>query len=143
LEFNVRFGDPEAQVILPRLKNDLLELMIKASERKLDEVKEVKFYNKAAVCVVMAANGYPEKYQKGTEIKNLAKIENDNALVFHAGTIKKNDKILANGGRVLGLVGIDSNIKKARESSYKAVHMVDWEDGYFRNDIALYDLTQK
>jgi len=140
LEFNVRFGDPESQVILPRLESDLLELMLKASEGKLSEIEEVKFHNKAAVCVVMAAKGYPEKYQKGTEIKNLEKIEGGGAMVFHAGTIKKDDKILANGGRVLGLVGMGSDVKKAREKAYEAVDLVDWKDGYFRKDIAFYSI---
>ncbi len=137
LEFNTRLGDPETQTILLRLESDLFKLMFDASQGELNE--EVKFSNKKAVCVVMAAKGYPGTYQKGTEIKNLKESQNinDNIVIFHAGTKKEDNKILAVGGRVLGISCIADDFATARENSYQAVKKIDWHDGFCRNDIAL------
>ncbi|MFT5703379.1 MAG: phosphoribosylamine--glycine ligase, partial [Rickettsiales bacterium] len=136
LEFNTRFGDPETQVLLPRLKTDLLELILETVRGNLNQQK-IEFHEKSAVCVILASKGYPEQYQKGSEIKNLDKAEKsgDNIIIFHSGTKIENDKVLANGGRVLGVVALSNNIKNARESSYKAVDLIDWSEGFFRKDI--------
>ncbi len=138
LEFNTRFGDPETQSLLPRLKTDLLQLMLGAATGNLEN-KPVEFHNQATICVVMAAKGYPENYQKGSEIKNLAEAEksNENIIIFHAGTKKIGDKITANGGRVLGVVALDNDIKQARTKAYAAVDLIDWSDGFCRRDIGL------
>ncbi len=138
LEFNTRFGDPETQSLLPRLKTDLLQLMLNAATGNLEN-KPVEFHNQSAICVVLAANGYPENYQKGSEIKNLVEAEksNENIIIFHAGTKKIGDKITANGGRVLGVVALDNDIKQARTKAYAAVDLIDWSDGFCRRDIGL------
>lgn len=137
LEFNTRFGDPETQTILLRLESDLFELMLNASKGELDE--EVKFSDKKAVCVVMAAKGYPNDYEKGTEIKNLIEAEKSNkdVVIFHAGTKVEKGKILANGGRVLGVSAIADNFKEARNKSYDAIKKIKWDEGFYRKDIAL------
>ncbi len=138
LEFNTRLGDPETQTILPRIKSDLFKLMFDASKENLNE--EVEFYDdKKAVCVVMAANGYPESYQKNTEIKNLKEAEksSDSTIIFHAGTKKENGKLLAVGGRVLGVTSISDSFSTARKNSYNAVSKIDWKEGFCRKDIAL------
>lgn len=136
LEFNTRLGDPETQVLLPRLETDLVELIIKACDENLAG-SEIKLKNEAAICVVLAANGYPENYQKGTEIKNLEAIKDKNIIVFHAGTKKENNKILANGGRVLGITALSKDIKQARIMVYGAINLIDWKEGFYRKDIAL------
>jgi phosphoribosylamine--glycine ligase len=137
LEFNTRLGDPETQTILLRLESDLFKLMFDASKNNLNE--EVKFSDKKAVCVVMAAKGYPESYKKGTEIKNLeeAQTSNDDIIIFHAGTKEENSKTLAIGGRVLGVSALANNFTTARKNAYQAVDKVDWKDGFCRSDIAL------
>ncbi|MFT6331888.1 MAG: phosphoribosylamine--glycine ligase [Lentimonas sp.] len=137
LEFNTRFGDPETQVILPRLKSDLLELIIATIDGNL-ATQKIEFEDKSAVCVILASKGYPENYQKNTEIKNLSAATNSkDALVFHSGTKKYQDKILAIGGRVLGVVALSENIESARVKSYQALDLIDWENGFCRRDIAL------
>ncbi|MDA0902488.1 MAG: phosphoribosylamine--glycine ligase [Proteobacteria bacterium] len=138
LEFNTRLGDPEAQTILLRLESDLFQLMLKATEGNLENCG-ITFSDKSAVCVVMAAKGYPDSYQKNTEIKNLQSVQdsNPNITIFHAGTKKENGKILANGGRVLGVAALGHNIEEAREEAYKAVEKIEWSDGFYRKDIAL------
>ena len=136
LEFNTRFGDPEAEVILPRLKTDLLELILQTVDGNLEKQK-VEFEDKAAVCVIMASKGYPEDYQKNTEINNLNQAENlDETIIFHCGTKADNDKILAIGGRVLGVTALASDIKSAREKAYRAVDLIKWDNGFCRRDIA-------
>ncbi len=138
LEFNTRFGDPETQSLLPRLKTDLLQLMLDAVTGNLEN-KSVEFYNQSTICVVLATKGYPEEYQKGSEIKNLQKAEksSEDTIIFHAGTKQINNKITANGGRVLGVVALADNIAQAREKAYQAVDLVDWNDGFCRRDIGL------
>jgi phosphoribosylamine--glycine ligase len=140
LEFNIRFGDPEAQVIFPRLKSDLLELMLNASKGNIfNGDSNIEFSKDSAVCVVMAAKGYPEKYKKGTKIKNLEYFSNkSDAKVFHAGT-KLDDfgNIVSNGGRVLNVVAFDKDIKIAINKAYEGVSKIDWHDAYFRKDIGI------
>ena len=135
LEYNARFGDPEAQVVLPRMKNDIIDVMEACIERKLSDV-ELEFEDNAAVCVVLASDGYPEKYDKGFEIKGLDTFKDkDGYYVFHAGTKFDGDKIVTNGGRVLGVVAKGENLKAARANAYKATEWIDFANKYKRNDI--------
>src|SRR5699024_920462 len=120
LEYNARFGDPEAQVVLPRMKNDMIEVMEACVDGKLDEI-ELEFEDNAAVCVVLASDGYPESYEKGFEIRGLETFkEKDDYYVFHAGTKFDGDKIVTNGGRVLGVVAKGDDLKAARANAYAA-----------------------
>ncbi|GMQ62931.1 phosphoribosylamine--glycine ligase [Vallitalea maricola] len=137
LEYNARFGDPEAQVVLPRLQTDLLDIFEYAIDGKLNEI-DVKWDDKAAVCVILASGGYPVKYEKGYEIKGLQAQKNkDDVIVFHAGTKKVDDKIITNGGRVLGLTAIGKDIDEARDIAYKTVEEVDFTNKHFRKDIGI------
>ena len=136
LEYNARFGDPEAQVVLPRLKNDLLEVMEACTDGKLDTI-DLEFEDNAAVCVVLASEGYPVKYEKGFEIKGLDAFDGkDDYFCFHAGSKFSDDgKVLTNGGRVLGITAKGSDLKEARKKAYEAVNWVDFENKYMRHDI--------
>ena len=126
LEYNARFGDPEAQVVLPRMKNDIIDVMEACIDGKLSDV-ELEFEDNAAVCVVLASDGYPEKYDKGFEIKGLDTFKDkDGYYVFHAGTKFDGDKIVTNGGRVLGVVAKGENLKAARANAYKATEWIDF-----------------
>ena len=135
LEYNARFGDPEAQVVLPRMKNDMIEVMEACVDGKLDEI-ELEFEDNAAVCVVLASDGYPESYEKGFEIRGLETFkEKDDYYVFHAGTKFDGDKIVTNGGRVLGVVAKGDDLKAARANAYAATEWIDFDNKYKRNDI--------
>ena len=126
LEYNARFGDPEAQVVLPRMKNDIIDVMEACIDGKLSDV-ELEFEDNAAVCVVLASDGYPEKYDKGFEIKGLDTFKDkDGYYVFHAGTKFDGDQIVTNGGRVLGVVAKGENLKAARANAYKATEWIDF-----------------
>ena len=136
VEFNCRFGDPETQVVLPLLDGDLAEIMLACATGTLDKA-EVAWYNKAAVCVVMASGGYPESYEKGKEIAGLAAAEEDkDVVVFHAGTKEAEGKIVTSGGRVLGVTALDSSIRAARDRAYAAVEKIAFEKNFYRKDIA-------
>ena len=135
LEYNARFGDPEAQVVLPRMKNDIIDVMEACIDGKLSDI-ELEFEDNAAVCVVLASDGYPEKYDKGFEIKGLDTFKDkDGYYVFHAGTKFDGDKIVTNGGRVLGVVAKGEDLKAARANAYKATEWIDFANKYKRNDI--------
>ncbi len=135
LEFNVRFGDPEAQVIIPRFEGDLAEIMLAACDGNLTG-ENAEFSDQTALCVVMAANGYPGNYQKGSQINNLEEAEViDDVIVFHAGTRYESGQLLANGGRVLGVTALGGDILDAQQKAYKAVDTIDWPDGFCRRDI--------
>ena len=135
LEYNARFGDPEAQVVLPRMKNDMIEVMEACIDGKLSDVT-LEFEENAAVCVVLASDGYPEKYEKGFEIRGLDKFKGqDGYYVFHAGTKFDGDKIVTNGGRVLGVVAKGGDLKAARKNAYEAAEWIDFANKYKRNDI--------
>lgn len=136
LEYNARFGDPEAQVVLPRMKNDLLEVMEACVEGTLDKI-ELLFEDNAAVCVVLASEGYPVSYEKGFEIKGLSAFEEaEGYYCFHAGTKKCPDgRILTNGGRVLGITAKGADLKEARANAYQAAQWVEFENKYMRQDI--------
>ena len=136
VEFNCRFGDPETQVVLPLLDGDLAEIMLACATGTLNKA-EVAWYNKAAVCVVMASGGYPESYEKGKEITGLAAAEEDkDVVVFHAGTKEAEGKIVTSGGRVLGVTALDSSIRAARDRAYAAVEKIAFEKNFYRKDIA-------
>jgi len=135
LEFNCRFGDPESQVVLPLLRADLLDLLIAISDGRLDEVG-CEVDTRAAVCVVIASGGYPGSYEKGKEISGLDQAEElEGVVVFHAGTKTERDKILTNGGRVLGVTAIGKDITTAIDRAYEAVRRISFEGMHYRQDI--------
>jgi len=135
LEYNARFGDPEAQVVLPRMKNDILEVIEACIDGTLDKI-DLQFEDNAAVCVVLASEGYPVKYEKGFEITGLEEFEkHDGYYCFHAGTAFREDKLVTNGGRVLGVSAIGKDLKEARENAYQATKWVAFENKYMRSDI--------
>ena len=137
IEYNARFGDPETQVILPRLKTDLLEIMEACVEGNLDKI-DIKWHNNAAVCVVLASGGYPVEYKKGYEITGLDEVaKRKDIVVFHAGTAEKDGKFVTNGGRVLGITGIGKDLDEAIKIAYEGVEMVDFKDKHFRHDIGI------
>lgn len=135
VEFNARFGDPETQVVLPLLDGDLVQIMHACAGGTLADVP-IRWKDGAAVCVVLAAGGYPASYEKGNEIYGIGNAEKLGALVFHAGTAKKNRKIVTNGGRVLGVVGMGKDIASAVQSAYDAVDQISFKGEYHRKDIA-------
>ena len=135
LEFNVRFGDPETQAILTRLKSDLLEALVAVADGHLADVK-LEWYDEPSVCVVLASNGYPGHYEKGKPISGLDEAEKTGAVVFHAGTKLANGQIVTNGGRVLGVTARGKDIASAVQNAYKAVACISWEGMQYRKDIA-------
>lgn len=135
LEYNARFGDPEAQVVLPRMKNDIIDVMEACIDGRLDEV-ELEFDSQAAVCVVLASDGYPEHYEKGFVIQGLENFNGkDGYYVFHAGTKQTEQGIVTNGGRVLGVTAKGETLVDARANAYQAVEWVQFENKYMRHDI--------
>jgi len=136
LEFNVRFGDPEAQVILRRLNTDLVEVFNSVIDGKL--IKELSWIPETAICVVLASKGYPGKYEKGKEITGIEEAEKlDNVVIFHAGTAVKDGKLVTNGGRVLNVTALGKDISEARENVYRAIEKVHFDGMHFRKDIGL------
>lgn len=136
LEYNARFGDPEAQVVLPRMKNDIIEVMEACIDGTLDQI-DLQFEDNAAVCVVLASDGYPISYQKGYTIKGLDLFEKkDGYYCFHAGTAQNAEgEFITNGGRVLGVTAKGKDLKEARTNAYEATHWIEYENKYMRNDI--------
>ena len=135
LEYNARFGDPEAQVVLPRLENDIVDVMQACVDGTLDQVT-LSFSGKAAVCVVLASAGYPSAYEKGFPINGLEKFrDEDERFVFHAATALKDGQIVTNGGRVLGVTALGDTLVNARSRAYEAAGLVDFENRYCRSDI--------
>jgi len=135
LEYNARFGDPETQVVLPRMKNDIVDVFEACIDGTLDQI-ELEFEDNAAVCVVLASDGYPEHYEKGFKITGFENFEGrDDYFVFHAGTKFDGDDIVTNGGRVLGVVAKGEDLKTARANAYEATKLVDFANKYMRNDI--------
>jgi phosphoribosylamine--glycine ligase len=136
LEFNVRFGDPEAQPILMRLKSDLLEVCLAVCEGRLDEVT-LEWDQRPAVCVVMASGGYPGDYEKGKRITGLDEAEQlQDVVVFHAGTASRDGDVVTNGGRVLGVTALGRQIAEAKARAYEAVNKIKFDGAYWRRDIA-------
>ena len=136
LEYNARFGDPEAQVVLPRMKNDIIDVMEACIDGKLDTI-DLQFEDNAAVCVVLASEGYPVKYDKGLEIRGLENFEGkDGYYCFHAGTkLDENGRFVTNGGRVLGVTAKGEDLKQARANAYAATEWIDFDNKYMRHDI--------
>ena len=142
LEINVRFGDPEVQAVLPRLKTDLLDLLLASSKGKLDQLKPPEWDNNFCMNVVIASKGYPESYKKNTIINGLNKITtNKSHYIFHSSTKKNEDHWLATGGRVLSISALGSTLKEARNKAYNVINKIDWKNGYFRKDIGWKHLT--
>ena len=136
IEYNARFGDPETQVLLMRLKTDLLPALIACADGTLDQIN-LDWDRSAAICVVMAANGYPAEYKKGTSIKGLQKAGKiEGTQIFHAGTLlNQQGDLIANGGRVLGITSLGKDLTMAQKRAYAAVDLIDWTDGFCRRDI--------
>jgi len=134
IEYNCRFGDPECQVILFRLKSDLVPAMVASVEGTLDTIT-LEWHNKTAMTVVYAAKGYPGSYRKGTEIRGLSGLNGEDVFVFHAGTKKEGDKILATGGRVLNITARGKTVSDAQAKAYVAIKKIDWREGFYRTDI--------
>ncbi len=135
IEYNCRFGDPECQPLMMRLQSDLVPALLATRDGILNRV-DLRWYDQSAICVVMAANGYPDDPQRGTEIRGLDKAGADpDVKIFHAGTKRDGDRILADGGRVLGVTATGTDLTAARERAYRAVDLIDWPGGFCRRDI--------
>ena len=134
LEYNVRFGDPETQVVLPRMKSDLLDIMIAVTEDKLSEV-EIEWSDETAAAVVMASQGYPGSYEKGKEITGFENVEG--ATVFHAGTKLHDGKIVTSGGRVLAVTSLANSTEAALKKSYAELEKIQFDGAYYRRDIGI------
>ncbi len=138
IEYNIRFGDPECQPIMMRLKSDLVDILLATDKGNLAEYQDkVEWSDDAALCVVMAADGYPGAYEKGTEIKNTSELDvMEDVYLFHAGTMRDNSgALVGSGGRVLGVTGLGATIQQAQNRAYHAVKAVDWPEGFYRSDI--------
>jgi len=137
LEYNARFGDPETQVVLPKLKTDLLDIFNAVIDEKLEDIN-IEWNDSAVVCVIAASGGYPGKYTTGYEITGLDKLQNkDDIFVFHAGTKKENGKVVTSGGRVLGVTAMAENIDNARMKAYSAIKEISFKDMHYRTDIGI------
>ena len=142
IEYNVRMGDPECQTIIPKLKTDLLDIFLSCCEKKLKNIK-IEWSNKKSICVVLCSKGYPDKFKKKVPIQNLGLIKLDTEdYLFHAGTIKINNKILSSGGRVLNFVTLSDKFLDAREKIHKNLYKLNWKEGYFRKDIGFKVIDQ-
>lgn len=135
LEYNARFGDPETQVVLPRLKTDLLDIIEAVIDGRLHEIK-IEWDSKACLCVIMASGGYPQNYRKGLKISGLDAVKKEkDILVFHAGTKKVGNEYFTNGGRVLGITALGQTLKEARDKAYSQVTAIHFDDAHYRKDI--------
>ena len=135
IEYNVRMGDPECQTILPKLKTDLADILLACCDGKLDDI-DIQWLNKKSLCVVLCSKGYPDSFLKNIEIENLEQIEiSDTNYLFHAGTIKKNNKIYAVGGRVLNFVSISDNFSDSKKNIIDNIKRLNWSGGFYRKDI--------
>lgn len=135
VEFNCRFGDPETQVVLPLLDSDLVDIMLACAKGTLDTI-DIEWKRGAAVCVVLAAGGYPASYEKGKPIEGISIAEKEGAIVFHAGTKRTGDTVVSHGGRVLGVVGQAEDIKQAVDKAYAGIECISFQDAFYRKDIA-------
>ena len=134
IEYNVRFGDPECQVLMMRLQSDLLEILLASAKGDLSGINPVWLDN-AALSVVMATRGYPGSYENGSKIGSLEGLENGGVKIFHAGTLQKEETLVANGGRVLNVTAMAPSISEARKKAYSIVEKIDWDKGFWRTDI--------
>jgi len=143
IEYNIRMGDPECQALMMRLKTDLIEIIEHTIENKLDTL-DIKWSNNNSITIVLCAKGYPFNYIKNSEIKNLMSINiNENTQIFHAGTYEKDNKIFSNGGRVLNITSISKNLSEARKNAINNIKRINWQNGFFRKDIAWKALDKK
>jgi phosphoribosylamine---glycine ligase len=136
LEYNCRFGDPETQAILPLLETPLEELLLACAEKRLGDFPPLQWKQGGSVCVVIAANGYPASYEKGKVITGLDKASQSGAIAFHGGTILDDNQVLTNGGRVLGITATGEDFSQALTNVYQAVDLINFDNMYFRRDIA-------
>ena len=135
IEYNVRMGDPECQIILPKLKTDLADILLACCEEKLDDIN-IQWLDKKSLCIVLCSKGYPDKFLKNIEIGNLNQIKiSDTNFLFHAGTVKKNDKVYAVGGRVLNFVSISDNFADSKKEIIDNIERLNWSGGFYRKDI--------
>ena len=135
IEYNVRMGDPECQTILPKLKTDILDIFLACCEKKLN-ITDIDWSNKKSLCVVICSKGYPDKFNQNVEIENIKDIKlNSNEYLFHAGTVKKNEKVYAVGGRVLNFVSLSDNFSSAKRNILKNLDKLNWSGGFYRKDI--------
>ncbi len=135
IEYNVRMGDPECQTILPKLKTDLVSILLACCDEKLNEVN-IEWSTKKSLCIVICSKGYPDKYKKNIELQNINNIElNTDEHLFHSGTTKKNNKIYATGGRVLNFVSLEEDFSIAKKNIEKKIDKLNWVDGFYRKDI--------
>ena len=135
IEYNIRMGDPECQVLMMRLESDLLEIIDHAIKNKINNLK-IEWTKKSSITIVLCANGYPSNYVKNSEIKNLPKVTMDkNNQIFHAGTYEKNNKTYSCGGRVLNITSLSKSLSEARNKSLNNINKINWSDGFFRKDI--------
>lgn len=134
VEYNARFGDPETQVVLPRMKSDLLEIIAACVDERLDEIN-IEWHDYACACIILASGGYPETYGKGYEITGIEQARSKNAIVFHAGTAEKNGKLVTNGGRVLGVTATGTDVDAALKIAYEATQEIYFDKMHYRKDI--------
>ena len=135
IEYNVRMGDPECQTILPKLKTDILDIFLACCEKKLN-ITDIDWSNKKSLCVVVCSKGYPDKFNQNVEIENIKDIKlNSNEYLFHAGTVKKNEKVYAVGGRVLNFVSLSDDFSNAKSNILKNLDKLNWSGGFYRKDI--------
>ena len=135
IEYNIRMGDPECQVILPRLKTDLVEIILKTISNKLKTVK-MKWFKSKSMTIVLCSKGYPGSYKKNSQIKNIDKIKlSKKDFIFHAGTKYKDNRLLSNGGRVLNITSVGKNFINIRNKIINIIKKLDWKDGFYRKDI--------
>ncbi len=134
IEYNCRFGDPETQVVLPRLKTDIIDIFEAINEGTLSDL-DIEWDDKACTCVIMASGGYPKSYPKGIEIKGLKDGQLDGVTVYHAGTAIKDGKLVTAGGRVLGVTALGDTLSEALEKSYEGVKKIEFENAHYRKDI--------
>jgi len=135
IEYNVRMGDPECQTILPKLKTDLSKIFLSCCDGKLDKI-DIEWLNKKSLCVVLCSKGYPDEFKKDIEIQKLENFtQSSDEYLFHAGTLKKDNKIFAVGGRVLNFVSLSDSFNEAKKNIYKEINNLDWKDGFCRKDI--------
>lgn len=142
IEYNVRFGDPECQVLMMRLDDDLLALMAAMAEGRLGEIAQPSFSNASAMTVVMAAKGYPGTPEKGCPISGIEAAESDRVKIFHAGTSEEDGQIVSSGGRVLNVTALGETLKAARDNAYAAIYAIDFADGFYRRDIGWRELER-
>jgi len=135
IEYNVRMGDPECQTILPKLKTDLLDIILACTKKKLNEI-EIKWHNQNSLCIVLCSKGYPDKYKNSILINNLDQIIlKSNQKIYHAGTKSEKNNIFSNGGRVLNFVSLSNNFEEARDNNIEMIKKINWTNGFYRKDI--------